>query len=369
MSQSFYQKMHASLLKNKNSQPRTNDYFSWGRDKRHLTDNSEDIRINTVPKRYVKRVLRKVIRACKFYIISQTVTEKNIKKWFGDFEEAYELLSDKYSRTVFCETLLSKKFGEEHVSLSSFSNEFIAGYERSSERLLDTGDSLAVYKWKLKKVQLSNPNVIIYTIPTILNIIECFRCYTYKSEDINIAVDLGDIVIDCGVGWGDTTVYLASLAGAEGKVYAFDILQDAFDALDSQLKENPEIKNIKKIKKAVTDNSDRIFYTTDPSPGAKIVDHETPFKVTSITIDAFVEKEGISKIDFIKMDIEGAERGALKGAERTIRTFKPKLAISIYHLSDDYSVIPQIINNIRSDYEFYLDCTTGFGGETILFCR
>lgn len=361
--------MHDAFLTNKKSKPRTNDYFNWGRDKRHLTDNSEDLVINGVSKSYVKRVLKKVIRAFRFYIISQLVTEKNMKKWFGDFEAAYEMLSDEYSRTVFCETLLSKQFGEEHVSLSSFSNEFIAGYERSSEKLLDTSDSLVVYKWKLKKVQLSNPNVMIYTVPTTLNIIESFRCYTYKSQDINISVDSDDVVIDCGVGWGDTTVYLASLAGAEGKVYAFDILQDAFDALDSQLEENPEIKNIKKIKKAVTDNCYQIFYTTDPSPGAKIVDYETPFKVTSITIDAFVEKESISKIDFIKMDIEGAERDALKGAERTIRAFKPKLAISIYHLDDDYSVIPQIINNIRSDYEFYLDCTTGFGGETILFCR
>lgn len=369
MSSFFTQKMFDTFEKNKVSMPRIRDYFSWGRDRRHNTDNSEDLKINKVSKSYVRRIITKIIRAYRFYKTRELVTVKEMGDRFCDFEKAYEMLSDEYSRTVFCETLLSKHFGEDHIRLSSFSNDFIANYEISSEKILNQSDFLRVYTWDLGKVQLSVPKITIYTCPTILNTIESLRCYTYKSEDINIAVELNDIVIDCGVGWGDTTTYLASLAGTGGKLYAFDILKDAFDALDRQLEQNPKIQNVKKIKKAVSDKDDQLFYTADPSPGAKIVDYETPFKVTSISIDTFVEKEGIPQVDFIKMDIEGAERDALKGAENTIRTFKPKLAISIYHLNDDYSVIPEIIYTMRPDYEFYLDCTTGFGGETLLFCR
>lgn len=60
---------------------------------------------------------------------------------------------------------------------------------------------------------------------------------------------------------------------------------------------------------------------------------------------------------------------ALIGATGTIKMFKPKLAISVYHKWDDLLVIPQLIHSVRDDYSYYLDCTTGFGGETILFCR
>ena len=70
---------------------------------------------------------------------------------------------------------------------------------------------------------------------------------------------------------GDTTTYLASLAGADGKgrLYAFDILQDAFDALNKQIEQNPKIKNITQIKKAISDKDDQIFHITDPSPAAR----------------------------------------------------------------------------------------------------
>ena len=69
------------------------------------------------------------------------------------------------------------------------------------------------------------------------------------------------------------------------------------------------------------------------------------------------------------MDIEGSEVKALKGAEKTIKKYKPKLAISIYHKWDDLREIPNLINNFRDDYSFYLDCTTGFGGEAVLYCK
>jgi hypothetical protein len=69
------------------------------------------------------------------------------------------------------------------------------------------------------------------------------------------------------------------------------------------------------------------------------------------------------------MDIEGAEIPALNGARNTIKKFKPKLAISVYHQWDDLREIPKLIHDIRDDYEFYLDCTTGFGGEAVLYCR
>lgn len=347
------------------------DYFSWGRDARHVTDDSEDIKYNNATKNFLTKQLYNLKQIVKFQINSKNLSAKKLGEKFSNFESSYNLMSDNFSKKLFCEILLSRYLGENKVKLSSFTSNFIEHYEKCSESLINSTDYLNVYKWILKKIKPKNTDIQIYTAPTILNLIETGRCYSYEKDKNKISVLPGDIVIDCGVGWGDTTTYLSSIANnnKNGRLYAFDILQESFDALDQQLTLNSGVNNITKVHHAVTDCDDKIFYTTDPGPDAKIVDYETPYKVVSITLDTFIKKNNIPTVNFIKMDIEGAERDALKGAENIIRKYKPRLAISVYHLDDDFEVIPRLINSIRDDYEFYIDCTTGFGGETILFCK
>ena len=57
---------------------------------------------------------------------------------------------------------------------------------------------------------------------------------------------------------------------------------------------------------------------------------------------------------YIKMDVEGAELLSLMGAEETIRKYKPKLAICVYHRFDDLLTIPKYIKSLSSEYKFYL---------------
>jgi hypothetical protein len=75
----------------------------------------------------------------------------------------------------------------------------------------------------------------------------------------------------------------------------------------------------------------------------------------------------LPRVDFIKMDIEGSELNALRGAEGTILGFKPKLAISIYHRDSDFIEIPNYLRKLDVGYEFFLDHFTVYGEETILF--
>jgi hypothetical protein len=73
-------------------------------------------------------------------------------------------------------------------------------------------------------------------------------------------------------------------------------------------------------------------------------------KIKITTLDQFVEEQGISKIDFIKADIEGAERDMLKGAQKVLKRFAPKLAICTYHLRDDPFILGKIITDANPDY-------------------
>ena len=67
------------------------------------------------------------------------------------------------------------------------------------------------------------------------------------------------------------------------------------------------------------------------------------------------------------MDIEGAELDALKGAVHTIQTYRPKLAISIYHKPEDLVEIPLYLMEIMPDYQFYIRHYTTWLEETVLY--
>src|SRR5690606_21058481 len=90
-------------------------------------------------------------------------------------------------------------------------------------------------------------------------------------------------------------------------------------------------------------------------------------KSSTISIDDFVRENNPEKIDFIKMDIEGAETFSLDGAMETIKTFKPKLAISVYHSLPDFYNILRMIKDLNLGYKFFLRHATIHSQETVLF--
>jgi FkbM family methyltransferase len=66
-------------------------------------------------------------------------------------------------------------------------------------------------------------------------------------------------------------------------------------------------------------------------------------EVRAVTLDQIVDELRLDRVDFIKMDIEGAERHALAGARRLLAEHKPRLAICIYHAPDDPDVVPRAV--------------------------
>jgi FkbM family methyltransferase len=75
--------------------------------------------------------------------------------------------------------------------------------------------------------------------------------------------------------------------------------------------------------------------------------------VRAVTLDDVLEELKLSRVDFIKMDIEGAERHALKGARRLLARDKPRLAICIYHAADDPDVVPRVVLEANGEYQTF----------------
>lgn len=196
-----------------------------------------------------------------------------------------------------------------------------------------------------------------------------YNCETENGDWICPSED--DVVIDCGGCWGDTPLEFAASVGRKGKVFVFEYIPKNLQILEKNLSLNQGLKNrIKVIPHPVWETSGIKFAVEDSGPASKISRNNFSSddqSVTTLSIDDLIESEKITDIDFIKMDIEGAELNALKGALTTIQKFKPKLAISVYHSLEEYSSILLWLRDLNLGYKFYLRHFTIHAEETILF--
>lgn len=93
---------------------------------------------------------------------------------------------------------------------------------------------------------------------------------------------------------------------------------------------------------------------------------------SSIEVDTLDNMVGESRIDFLKMDIEGSELPALRGASKILSRDMPALAICVYHRASDLLDIPQYIKSFeRKDkvYQFFLKKHhLSTESELVLYC-
>ena len=172
-------------------------------------------------------------------------------------------------------------------------------------------------------------------------------------------VQRGDVVLDCGAYLGGFSIH-AVMMGAS-KVYAFEPTPKTFEKL---IELTQKFEKIIPVKKAIYSKNCikefQVFGDFEISEGNKIITNDLnnvdgkKITVECVSIDNFIKENNISKVNFIKMDIEGAEREAIKGAKKTIKTFKPRMAISAYHLPNDKEIIPELVLSIRDDYRYKL---------------
>ncbi len=167
-----------------------------------------------------------------------------------------------------------------------------------------------------------------------------------------VYIEKDDIVIDAGANIG----LFSAIAAVQGKtVYAFEPDKENV----GYLKKIADIlPNINIIEKALADKEgENVFfldkeYRSRNSLYASMMENDTEtITVPMITIDTIVEREAIEHVDFIKADIEGAERYMLSGAEKTIKRFHPKISICTYHLKDDPEVLETLLKEIEPRYQ------------------
>lgn len=181
------------------------------------------------------------------------------------------------------------------------------------------------------------------------------------------AVQPGDVVLDCGANIG---VYVWE--ALESKARLVVAIEPAPENLEA-LKRNfaPQIASGKVIiyPKGVWDKDDFLTLNVDPANSAAdsfVIRREGARAVARVpltTIDRLVEELKLDRVDYIKMDIEGAEPNALEGARRTLARWRPRLSISAYHAEDHPRRIPAVIRAIVPGYRMACGPCAEAGGR------
>lgn len=176
-----------------------------------------------------------------------------------------------------------------------------------------------------------------------------------------------EVIIDCGGYIGDSVEkFVLAFGNSVKKIYSFECFQDNIAKIKEkgeELTENGWTGKLIVVPYAVSDKNGRITFNDIGNPeGGSLPDSRltvqyneklAPINIVEVetkTIDDYLPEN--EKVTLIKMDIEGAEYEALKGAEKTIKKYQPRLAISIYHNPDDYWRICEVIHSFNSEYQF-----------------
>lgn len=179
--------------------------------------------------------------------------------------------------------------------------------------------------------------------------------HSYIRKEVKIHKD--DIVIDAGGCEGIFTRY-ALLCGAS-KVYIFEPFEEFAIGLERTFKKEIKEKRVEVVRMALSDKSKEVsfFIDEDMKCGNKIDsgrENANNNKVKCISLDEFVDSSGISKVDHIKMDIEGEEINAICGCKKVIELQSPNLLIAIYHNYINGIRLYADIKKINQEYNMLL---------------
>lgn len=183
----------------------------------------------------------------------------------------------------------------------------------------------------------------------------------------------GDVVIDCGACEGFFT--LKAIESGTKKVYCIEPGESIVRCLNKTF-ENEIQKGKVEVWPYLLGEENKIveFYENPGDPTIcqiwdKVYDKEDESMtnrhlrdVEMLTIDEFCMRHSLNRVDFIKADVEGSEVDLVSGAIETIKKFRPKLAIAVYHKPDNANLIGDMIENLNIGYKIKVKGIVDFDG-------
>ena len=271
---------------------------------------SEDIVLNELCDKYDHFDLRETNTNAQYFMDNISDIKENIKKYSFVY---HHLLQDEDSKRTFLNMMLSKVFID-----------------------------LRYIELAYKKVNTQ------YFDPEIFNFTE------------------EEVYIDCGAYTGDSAEDFIKSCPGYKKIYLYEAIPDIIKICERKLEKYNFDKTIDYKNFAVYSSQCDLNFSLESLSGDSKINEEG-VKVKAVSLD---QEHLTEKITFIKMDIEGSESEALRGAKNIIKNNIPKLAVCIYHKPDDFWRIPLLIfNMVPNAYEYKVrQFRYAEYYDTILYC-
>lgn len=233
--------------------------------------------------------------------------------------------------------------------------EFLQNYEGECICIFTKVFCKEIYD-QLCNLQIPKDKIVsIYEIALSLQNREYFDLECMKKGDNK------EIFVDGGCYDGSTSVHFWEWCHGNGEVYAFE----------------PDKKNYMKCKQKFEShaipynlfnnglwNENSILKFNETANMSSAILEEGNSLIEVVSLDS-VMKDIVPT--FIKMDIEGTELNALRGAKNIIESRKPKLAICVYHKDEDIIEVPNLILQLNEEYTLYLRHYSLVNYETVLY--
>jgi FkbM family methyltransferase len=165
--------------------------------------------------------------------------------------------------------------------------------------------------------------------------------------------------VDGGSFDGATTEEFMKKQQFYANVYVFEPSLNSFNLLKNKFIGNSKIEL---FNKGLWNIETTLYFNSSLGSASKI-EQNGEEKIETMILDSIID----NKIDFIKLDIEGAEIEAIDGAVNTIKKNKPTIAVCVYHKQSDFISIPKALKAIQPDYKIFLRHYTQGVFETVMY--
>lgn len=171
-----------------------------------------------------------------------------------------------------------------------------------------------------------------------------------------------EIFIDGGAFVGDTVRKFCKLSHQKYKrVISFEA-----DKYNYKMLKKLKYKKFYSYNIALWDSKTKLNFFNNMDTGSKVVD-EVSDNVVAVEADKLDNIKGCKEATFIKLDIEGSELAALRGAKNIIQNNRPKLVVCLYHSNEDMLQIIEYVHMLVPEYKLYVRHHSEFVGETVLY--
>jgi len=293
-------------------------------------------------------------------------------------------LGDEPSRELFLRFLAYKALGPAHVRLQFDPARYRrAVIELSAKAIAQPGPLGALglpLEWQFHLYDLSVGGYPIRLLGQQLPLASTFVLsqYAYRELAAGAHPRPGDVALDVGGCWGDTALWLAHHVGPQGAVHTFEPTPRNRALLQRNLDLNPELSEritvwgdpLGPVAGEPLWVRDAVAAGAQPQAEAAAVpaaDGVETVELRTETIDALVARGALPRVDFLKVDVEGADVGVLEGAVQTLAEHRPRLALACYHKPDDLVRLPELVDSLGLAYRWYLQCSTMTHVDTVLF--